>query len=80
MNDYQKKVLSIALSVSLLFNASCNKDKVIYNLPPEKAKIEEAKELEALLIDGGLVELPGRTHYAYLEALPQVIQILHNFL
>ena len=42
--------------------------------------IEEAKELEALLIDGGLVELPGRTHYAYLEALPQVIKILHNFL
>ena len=45
-----------------------------------EAPIEEAKELEALLIDGGLVELPGRTHYAYLEALPQVIQILHNFL
>lgn len=46
MNDYQKKVLSIALSVSLLFNVSCNKDKVIYNLPPEKAKIEEVKELK----------------------------------
>ena len=46
MNDYQKKVLSIALSVSLLFNASCNKDKFIYNLPPEKAKIEEVKELK----------------------------------
>ena len=46
MNDYQKKVLSLALSVSLLFNASCNKDKVIYNLPPEKAKIEEVKELK----------------------------------
>lgn len=46
MNNYQKKVLSIALSVSLLFNASCNKDKVIYNLPPEKAKIEEVKELK----------------------------------
>ena len=45
-----------------------------------EAPIEEAKELEALLIDGGLVELPGRTHYAYLEALPQVIKILHNFL
>ena len=46
MNDYQKKVLSIALSVSLLFNASCNKDKVIKKLPPEKAKIKEVKEIK----------------------------------
>ena len=46
MNDYQKKVLSLALSVSLLFNVSCNKDKVIYNLPPEPIKSEEPKELK----------------------------------
>ena len=44
------------------------------------APIEEAKELEALLIDGALIELPGCTHYAYLEALPQVVNILNNFL
>ena len=48
MNDYQKKVLSLALSVSLLFNASCNKDKVIYNLPPEPIKSEEPKELKLI--------------------------------
>ena len=41
---------------------------------------EEAKELEELLEDGALIELPGCTHYAYLEALPQVINILNNFL
>ncbi len=46
MNDYQKKVLSLTLSVSLLFNASCNKDKVIYNLPPEPIKSEEPKGLK----------------------------------
>lgn len=46
MNDYQKKVLSIALSVSLLFNASCNKGTVTYNLPPEPIKSEEPKELK----------------------------------
>ena len=44
------------------------------------APLEEAKELEALLKDGALIELPGCTHYAYLEALPQVINILNNFL
>ena len=46
MNDYQKKVLSLALSISLLFNASCNKDKVVYNLPPEPIKSEEPKKLK----------------------------------
>lgn len=46
MNDYQKNFLSIALSVSLLFNVSCNKDKVIYNLPPEPIKSEKPKELK----------------------------------
>lgn len=45
-----------------------------------EAPIEDARKLEALLVDGGLVELPGCSHYAYLEALPQVIRILHNFL
>ena len=44
------------------------------------APIEDAKELEGLLLDGALIELPGCTHYAYLEALPQVINILNNFL
>ena len=44
------------------------------------APIEEAKELEKLLVDGALIELEGCTHYAYLEALPQVINILNNFL
>ena len=41
---------------------------------------EDAKKLEKLLVDGALIEIPGCTHYAYLEALPQVINILNNFL
>lgn len=53
---------------------------LIWGTNDTEAPIEEAKELEALLVDGGLVELSGLSHYAYLEALPQVINILHNFL
>lgn len=53
---------------------------LIWGTNDTEAPIEEARELEALLVDGGLVELPGFSHYAYLEALPQVINILHNFL
>ena len=44
------------------------------------APIEDARKLEKLLVDGALIEIPGCTHYAYLEVLPQVINILNNFL
>ena len=53
---------------------------LIWGTNDEAAPIEEARELESLLSDGALIELPGCTHYAYLEALPQVINILNNFL
>lgn len=53
---------------------------LIWGTLDEAASIEEARELEHLLADGGLVELEGYSHYAYLEALPQVVNILHEFL
>lgn len=53
---------------------------LIWGSLDEQAPIEEARELEKLLLDGALIELPGYTHYAYLEALPQVINILNNFI
>lgn len=52
---------------------------LIWGTNDTAAPIEEAKELESLLVDGALIELPGLSHYAYLEALPQVINILNNF-
>ena len=53
---------------------------LIWGTNDQAAPIEDAKKLETLLVDGALIELPGLTHYAYLEALPQVINILNNFL
>ncbi len=44
-----------------------------------EAPVEGAKELEKIMIDAGLIILPG-THYAYLENLGQVITILNNFI
>ena len=41
--------------------------------------VEEARELEKIMIDAGLVILPG-SHYAYLENLHQVINIINTFL
>lgn len=49
------------------------------NLDTE-APLDDAEKLEKLLKDGGLVVLEGYTHYAYLEALPQVVNILRKFL
>lgn len=44
-----------------------------------EASIDDAKLLESMMLDAGLIVLRG-THYAYLENLPQVISILHKFL
>ena len=44
-----------------------------------EAPVNEAKELEKIMIDAALILLPG-THYAYLENLPRVVQILNSFL
>ena len=45
------------------------------NLLPQ----EKVQELEKIMIDAALIVLPG-THYAYLENLGQVINILNSFL
>lgn len=46
----------------------------------QEASVEEAKELESIIPDAGLIVFPNSTHYAYLENLQQVIKILKNFL
>ena len=44
-----------------------------------EASIDDAKLLESTIDDAALIVLPG-THYAYLENLGQVINILNSFL
>lgn len=44
-----------------------------------EAPLNDARELEKIMIDAALIVLPG-THYAYLENLPKVISILNNFI
>lgn len=43
-----------------------------------EAPLQDAKELEKIMIDAALIVLSG-THYAYLENLPQVVNILNSF-
>ncbi len=44
-----------------------------------EAPLNDARELEKIMIDAALIILPG-THYAYLENLPRVVTILNNFI
>lgn len=52
---------------------------LIWGENDEEAPLEEAKMLEGIMVDAGLIILPG-THYAYLENLPRVVSILDNFI
>lgn len=52
---------------------------LIWGEADSEAPLEEAKMLENLMIDAGLIVLPG-THYAYLENLGQVINIIKSFI
>ena len=44
-----------------------------------ESPLNEAQELEEMMIDAALIVLPG-THYAYLENLGRVLNILDSFL
>lgn len=45
----------------------------------DEAPVSDAKELEKIMIDAALIILPG-THYAYIENLQQVVNILNSFI
>ena len=51
---------------------------LIWGTNDTEAPIKEARELEKIMIDAALIELPG-THYAYLENLARIVSILDNF-
>lgn len=51
---------------------------LIWGTNDTEAPLNEAKELEKIMMDAALITLPG-THYAYLENLPRVVTILDNF-
>ena len=51
---------------------------LIWGLNDEEAPVSDARELEKIMVDAALITMPG-THYAYLENLGQVVNILNNF-
>ena len=53
---------------------------IFWGTNDEAVPVSDAKELESLIKDSGLVIYEGCTHYAYLEMLPQVIKVIRIFL
>ena len=53
---------------------------LIWGTNDTEAPIEEAKELEKLLEDGGMVVYEGGSHYTYLEFLEPVSRVIKSFL
>lgn len=52
---------------------------MIYGKEDTAVPISEARVLESLINDAGLVEYDNAHHYAYLERLNQTLAILNNF-
>ena len=53
---------------------------IFWGTNDEAVPVSDAKELESLIKDAGLVIYEGCSHYAYLEMLPQVVKVVKIFL
>ena len=80
--DMMRKILVNTVNVDLSDN--CKKIKcptlLIWGENDTEVSVEEAQEIEKMIDDAGLIVLPNSTHYAYLENLNHVTNILRNFL
>jgi len=81
-SDMMRKILVNTVNQDLSDN--CKKIKcptlLIWGDNDTEVSVEEAKEIENMIDDAGLIVLPNSTHYAYLENLNHVVNILRNFL
>jgi len=81
-SDMMRKILVNTVNADL--SDCCKKIKcptlLIWGENDAEVEVEEAKQIESMIEDAGLVVLPNSTHYAYLENLNYVVNILRNFL
>lgn len=81
-SEMMRKILVNTVNADL--SECCKKIKcptlLIWGENDTEVDVEEAKTIESMIEDAGLIVLPGSTHYAYLENLNHVVTILKNFL
>jgi len=81
-SDVMRKILVNTVNTDL--SECCKKIKcptlLIWGDNDTEVPVEEARQIESMIEDAGLIVLPNSTHYAYLENLNHVVNILRNFL
>lgn len=81
-SEVMRKVLVNTVNTDL--SDCCKKIKcptlLIWGDNDTEVDVKEAKQIESMIEDAGLIILPNSTHYAYLENLNHVVNILRNFL
>lgn len=81
-SEMMRKILVNTVNADL--SECCKKIKcptlLIWGENDTEVDVEEAKVIESMINDAGLIVLPNSTHYAYLENLNHVVNILKNFL
>ena len=53
---------------------------LIWGTLDKEVPLQDAYELEKLIEDAAVIEYEGCTHYAYLERLPQTVNIIKSFI
>lgn len=53
---------------------------LIWGDSDKEAPIEEARELERIIKDAGLIEYKGGSHYAYIEFNKEIINVIKTFI
>ena len=53
---------------------------IVWGTLDEAVPVSDAYELEKLIPDAGVVVYEGCTHYAYLERLNQVVNVINVFI
>ena len=81
-NDVLRTTLIKSVNTDLTNNAKLIKCPtiLIYGKKDIDVKVSEAKALEKLIPDAGLIVYENGTHYAYLEDLGKTISIINSFI
>ena len=53
---------------------------LIWGTKDDAVDVEDARKVVEKMHDAALIEFAGLTHYAYLENLTQVVNIIKNFI
>lgn len=81
-SELMRKILVNTVNLDITDNLKYIKcpSLLIWGTLDKAVSIEDARNLEKLIRNAGLVEYEGCSHYAYLERLDQTIRVIDSFL